>query len=189
VLRHPPNVILTTAYSEYAIQSYEFGVKDDLLKPISFGRFLQAINKVVSITNPELSTKKQQETIVSNTFMFFKSDKKVYKFYFQEILFFQGFGNYVKVHTSIKKPILVLDKLSNLENKLMSNGFIRVHKSYVINISLVKEISGNIIIIKNTEIPIGISSGQTHQTLTNEKMILSFDESRTYNSNDLTKSI
>ena len=154
-LQNQPNVILTTAYSEYALKSYEFNVKDYLLKPIAFERFLKAVNKI-AYSETDL-TKNIFDANSLKKFIFFKADKKVYKFYFNEILFFEGFGNYVKVHSLSKKTILVLDKLSNLEKNLKSNGFIRVHKSYIINISFVKEISGNRIIINNTEIPIGES--------------------------------
>ncbi len=153
---HPlPNVILTTAYSEYAVQSYELNVKDYLLKPITFERFLKAVNKTI-FSETDL-TENKSEMNTTNKFMFFKADKKVYKFYFYEIIFFEGYGNYVKVYSLNKKPILVLDKLNNLGKILSSNDFIRVHKSYIVNLSLVKEISGNRIIINNIEIPIGQS--------------------------------
>ena len=154
-IQNPPNVILTTAYSEYAVQSYELDVKDYLLKPIAFNRFLKAVNKIAYSETD--STENESESNSPDKFMFFKADKKVYKFYFHEIIFFEGFGNYVKVHSLNKKTILILDKLNNLENNLSTNSFIRVHKSYIVNISLVKEISGNRIIINNTEIPIGQS--------------------------------
>jgi len=153
-LQHYPNIILTTAYSEYAVKSYELGVTDYLLKPISFERFFMAINK---ITNSENEHSKNKLEISNNTFMFFKANKKVYKYYYNEIAYFEGCGNYVKVHSLTKKTIIVLDKLSTLENKLDSKGFIRVHKSYLINISLVDEISGNMIKIKEQEITIGQS--------------------------------
>ena len=154
-IQNSPHVILTTAYSEYAVQSYELNVKDYLLKPIAFDRFLTAINKITPTETAKPETDIEEDN--TNTFMFFKADKTVYKFYYDEILFFEGYGNYVKVHSSTKKTILVLDKLSSLENKLISQGFKRVHKSYLINLSKVNEISGNQIMIDDTKIPIGQS--------------------------------
>lgn len=155
-LEHPPVIILTTAFSEYALESYEFGVKDYLLKPIAFERFLKAVNKVAN--EKELQIPNQtEETNHEQKFMFFKADKKFFKFYFEEILFFEGCGNYVKVHTSSHTPIMVLDKLSNLETKLIRYDFVRTHKSFLINLEHVKEIYGNRIIIQENEVPIGAS--------------------------------
>jgi len=152
-LQNPPEVILTTAYSQYAVQSYELNVKDYLLKPISFNRFFKSINKVISgFENKELEKIKN----VSD-FMFFKSDKKTYKFYFKNILYFEGYGNYVKIHSVEKKTILILDKLSNLQNILSTKGFLRVHKSFIINMNLIVEIDGNQIEIGDYKIPIGLS--------------------------------
>ena len=90
-------------------------------------------------------------------FIFFKSDKKFFRFYFEEILFIEGSGNYVKVHTATQKPILVLDKLSHLEKSLGNVGFIRTHKSFMVNLQHVKEIAGNRIIIHGVKVPIGAS--------------------------------
>lgn len=156
-LDNTPAVILTTAFSEYALESYDFGVKDYLLKPISFERFLKAVNKVVLENESKTDPQNIENTSSEQTFMFFKADKKFFRFYFEEILFFEGYGNYVKVHTADKQPILVLDKLSDLEKKLSPNNFIRTHKSFIINLLHVKEIEGNRIFINQNEIPIGAS--------------------------------
>lgn len=158
-LRNPPKVILTTAYSEYALVSYEFGVLDYLLKPISFERFFQAVNKVME--NMGESEIKSPETIKieeksANNFVFLKSDKKLYKVFYDDILYLEGYGNYVKVFTT-EKMILVLEKLSELEQQLPSEKFVRVHKSYIISISHIKIIEGNLISIGQAQVPIGES--------------------------------
>lgn len=155
-LANPPAVILTTAFSEYALESYDFGVKDYLLKPIAFDRFLKAVNKVIAGKEPQNEKQVEAATEVPK-FIFFKSDKKFFRFYFEEILFIEGSGNYVKVHTATQKPILVLDKLSHLEKSLGNVGFIRTHKSFMVNLQHVKEIAGNRIIIHGVKVPIGAS--------------------------------
>ena len=121
-LQNPPKVILTTAFSEFGVESYEYGVSDYLLKPIAFERFLKAVNKILMPKNIDFPIEKVQEILpTENEFIFFKADKKIHKFYFKEILFFEGSGNYVKIHTENAPPLLVLEKLSDSEEKLPSN--------------------------------------------------------------------
>jgi DNA-binding LytR/AlgR family response regulator len=158
-LRNPPKVILTTAYSEYALVSYEFGVVDYLLKPISFERFFQAVNKVLeNLGENEIKTPENNkiEEKSPNNFVFLKSDKKLYKVFYDDIFYLEGYGNYVKVFTA-EKMILVLEKLSELEQQLPSEKFVRVHKSYVVSISHIKIIEGNMISIGQAQVPIGES--------------------------------
>lgn len=156
-LENPPSVILTTAFSEYALESYEFGVKDYLLKPIAFERFVKAVNKVAHEKEFKIQQEVTEQYPVEQKFMFFKVDKKFFRFYFEEILFFEGCGNYVKIHTSNNHPIMILDKLSDLEKKLSKHNFIRIHKSFLVNLLHVKEIEGNRTFIEQSEIPIGAS--------------------------------
>ena len=158
-LRNPPKVILTTAFSEFAVESYEYGVTDYLLKPISFERFLKALHKILLPKNTDVLPEKIQEKPTNdNEFIFFKADKKIHKFYFKEILFFEGSGNYIKIHTESSTPLMVLEKLSELEIKLPQNQFVRVHKSYIVNLSQIKQIEGNMIkLIGNKEVPISQS--------------------------------
>jgi DNA-binding LytR/AlgR family response regulator len=154
-LQNPPKVILTTAFSEFAVESYEYGIADYLLKPIAFERFLKAVNKILLPKNSEFPIEKVQEKPTSeNEFIFFKADKKIHKFYFKEILFFEGSGNYLKIHTENTTPLMVLEKLSDLEEKLPQNQFMRVHKSFIINIFHIKQIEGNMIKIKDKTVAV-----------------------------------
>ncbi|HEU4497071.1 MAG TPA: LytTR family DNA-binding domain-containing protein, partial [Flavobacterium sp.] len=154
-LSSPPKVILTTAFSEFAVESYEYGISDYLLKPVSFERFLKAVNRLSAPKHIDFPAAGEQgDTSAKASFMFFKADKKIYKFYLSEIVFFEGCGNYVKVHAQNKNTILVLDKLSELEEKLPSGEFIRVHKSFIANLSHISMIEGNIIKAAQKEIPI-----------------------------------
>ena len=105
--------------------------------------------------NEELSTGGiENKAEIETTFIFFKADKKNYKYFFKDILFIEGSGNYVKIHTQNEKPLMVLDKLTELQEKLPKKQFIRVHKSFIVNISHVQKIEGNMINTKDKVIPI-----------------------------------
>ncbi len=154
-LQNPPKVILTTAFSEYGVESYEYGIIDYLLKPIAFERFMKAVNKILMPKNEELSTRGiENNAEIETTFIFFKADKKIHKYHFADILFIEGSGNYVKIHTQNEKPLMVLDKLTELQEKLPAKQFIRVHKSFIVNISHIQKIEGNMINLKDKVIPI-----------------------------------
>jgi DNA-binding LytR/AlgR family response regulator len=154
-LQNPPRVILTTAFSEFGVESYEYGISDYLLKPIAFERFLKAVNKILIRKNEELSTERiENKAEMESTFIFFKADKKIHKYYFADILFIEGSGNYVKINTQNEKPLMVLDKLTELQEKLPTKQFIRIHKSFIVNISHIQKIEGNMINIKDKVIPI-----------------------------------
>lgn len=153
-LQNPPKVILTTAYSEFGVESYEYGTTDYLLKPISFERFLKTVNKILMPQNTPLATNQTKEKAEEPTFIFFRADKKIHKYYLKDILFVEGSGNYVKIHTLNEKPLMVLDKLTELQEKLPEKQFIRVHKSFIVNILHIHKIEGNMINVKDKEIPV-----------------------------------
>jgi DNA-binding LytR/AlgR family response regulator len=154
-LQNPPKVILTTAFSEYGVESYEYGIIDYLLKPIAFERFLKSVNKILIPKSEEFSTGGlDKKAEIEPTFIFFKADKKIHKYYFADILFIEGSGNYVKIYTQNEKSLMVLDKLTELQEKLPAKQFIRVHKSFIINISHIQKIEGNMINLKDKVIPI-----------------------------------
>jgi DNA-binding LytR/AlgR family response regulator len=154
-LQNPPRVILTTAFSEFGVESYEYGISDYLLKPIAFERFLKAVNKILIPKNEELSSEGiENRAEIEPKFIFFKADKKIHKYYFSDILFIEGSGNYVKINTQNEKPLMVLDKLTELQEKLPTKQFIRIHKSFIVNISHIQKIEGNMINIKDKVIPI-----------------------------------
>ena len=156
-LNQTPKVILTTAFSEYGVESYEYGIVDYLLKPISFERFLKAVNKIILTENPAANVQQSQDGVPPlSSFIFFKADKKIHKYYFKDILFIEGSGNYVKIHAVQGSPLLVLDKLSDLVEKLPNDQFIRVHKSYIINVAHIEQIQGSSISIRGTGIPLSV---------------------------------
>jgi len=164
-LQNPPKVILTTAFSEFGVESYEYGITDYLLKPIPFERFLKAVNKILMPENTQLTITQNQEKTEEPTFIFFKADKKIHKYYFKDIIFVEGSGNYVKIHILNEKPLMVLDKLTELKDKLPQKHFLRVHKSYVVNVLHIQKIEGNMIKIKDKVIPISATFKQNLQGL------------------------
>ncbi|MCL6524272.1 MAG: LytTR family DNA-binding domain-containing protein [Thermoflavifilum sp.] len=156
-LAQPPLVILSTAYADYALKGYELNVVDYLLKPFSFERFVQAVNKAA-----EWFQLKQQATTgnatpsadASKPFIVVKADYKLHRIFYDDILFIEGLREYVAFHTNSGK-IITLESLRNLEETLPADMFIRVHKSYIVNKTKVKSLYGNQLDIAGQWIPIG----------------------------------
>jgi DNA-binding LytR/AlgR family response regulator len=148
-LQNPPLVIFTTAYPEYAIESYEVHAIDYLLKPFSFNRFLQAVNKAADRLSDH------ESSAISDNFILLKADKKTHKVKIADIRILESMGDYVKVYFNNEK-LIVHDTLSRLHSILPENIFVRVHKSYVISSHHFQYIEGNTVKIGETEIPIGL---------------------------------
>ncbi len=142
-LTAPPKVIITTAYPDYALEGFELDVVDYLLKPFSFERFHKAVLKALSQPN---------ETRALD-YLFIKSDKEFYKVEVADILFLKSDDNYVKIITSDKQHMQSGSLQSWTEQ--LPDGFIRVHKSYMVNLSKVDKVAGNRVYINPHEIPIG----------------------------------
>lgn len=149
-LVNPPNVILTTAYREYALEGYELNVVDYLLKPISLDRFMKAVNKVGL---KEESVKEEPNT-VSEDYLYIKADKKMVQVYFKDILYIEGLSNYVRIFTH-GKPIISYQKLSYLESVLPQKDFFRSHRSYIVSARNIKAYNSTHLEIGGNEIPIG----------------------------------
>lgn len=162
-LTHPPLIIITTAYQEYAIESFELEVCDYLLKPYSFERFIKAVNRAVEFKKMKDSSESPVMTMPSATqtaqpavkeSIFLKSDKKVYQVHYQDILYLESWGSYVKFHLT-DQVIVTLERLSNYEKSLPSSLFVRVHKSYIVNLKKIQVMEGNTLKINGSELPIG----------------------------------
>src|SRR5579871_1911204 len=151
---NPPLVILTTAYAEYALESYEFSVIDYLLKPISFERFHKAINK---ITDGRLFSQLavEKENILADH-IFIKSSNKFFKVNFSEIVFIEAMKDYLKIHTNDYR-LVTLQTMSEMERILPQKQFLRVHKSFIVAVSHIRTVYGNSIEMEKETIPIGIS--------------------------------
>lgn len=152
-LSHPPLVIFTTAYKDYAIEGFELSAVDYLLKPFAFERFLTAVNKAKDIHDGQLENK---DVSLKKDFLTIKADHKLYKVQYKDIRFIEGQREYVSFHTPTGR-ITALMSLKKLEESLPSELFIRCHKSYIINKTMVSALEGNSLAILDKSIPIGQS--------------------------------
>lgn len=150
-LNFKPLVVITTAYREYAVKSFELDVLDYLVKPIPFDRFLKTINKVYQQINSATTaeTKLNQEPHI-----FLKVDKKLVKVNLNDILFIESLKDYIKIATTIGDYV-VHKSLTAISEELPQSNFIRVHRSYNISINKISAIEGNTIEIAGRRIPIG----------------------------------
>lgn len=162
VLTNKPKVIMTTAYDKYAVAGFELDVVDYLLKPISFERFLKAVNKVYDLINLERQNntsdkiKLENEILDNDTYFFVKSGTQLIKINFDDVLYIEGQGDYLSIVTKNKK-ILTLQTFSKMEKILPENVFVRVHKSYIVSLPHIEKIERNRIIIGEKYIPISES--------------------------------
>ncbi|MFA6402494.1 MAG: LytTR family DNA-binding domain-containing protein [Salinivirgaceae bacterium] len=140
-----PLVIITTAYSEYALKGYELNVTDYLLKPFTIERFIQSVEKVF--------IQLDKSTNDNRDFFFVKTDYKIEKIFFNDILFIEGMRDYRCIHTNTKK-ILTLQTFTDLEHDLPKSKFCRVHKSFMVTLNKIDLIERNRIKIKDAYIPI-----------------------------------
>ncbi len=142
-LSNPPKVIFTTAYEQYALQGYELDILDYLLKPISFDRFLKAANKAF-----DYFRSKQEET---TDYFFAKTETRLEKIVFEEMLFAEAMENYVAIYTRDKK-IITHSTLKGLAEKL-PRYFIQPHKSYLVNMNYIDAVEGNLLHVKKFQVP------------------------------------
>jgi len=158
-LRIKPVVVFTTAYQEYALDGFNLDVVDYLLKPISFDRFVQGVQKAIDLiqTGTRHKTEDQAQAISQQTDSInLKSDARIFRVKFDDILFIEGLKEYVTFYTT-KRKIVVLESLKNLEETLPATKFRRVHKSYIVNTEKIGSLYGNQIEIGDHKIPIGKS--------------------------------
>lgn len=142
------NFIITSAYPEYALDAFKFHVIDYLLKPITFSRFYQAVDKFIQ-------WKMVFQSSSFDDYIFVRADRKYHKIVFSEIDYIEGLRDYIRIHVNGEK-IMVLENLKTILDKLPSNRFVRIHRSYIISIDKIKLIEGNRIQLNNHEfVPIG----------------------------------
>ena len=148
-LPHPPLVIFTTAYPQYAVEGFELNAVDYLLKPFSFDRFWKAVLKARSMKeNPQATVANAEED-----FFYIKSDNKLVKINYADVQFIEALQNYVAIHTDQKKYITYLT-FHSIEEYLPANRFVKTHKSYIVAMHKVESIEGNEILIGKNRIPI-----------------------------------
>lgn len=153
-----PKVIITTAYESYAIKGYELDVSDYLLKPISLQRFIKSVDKIYnSITDNSKKSKENNhvtEKKRKDDFIFIKTEYRIEKINFKDILYVEGMKDYLQIHTEDKK-IMTLLNFNKLLKHLPADNFIRVHKSYVVSVNKIKSVERKSISVRDVKIPIG----------------------------------
>jgi DNA-binding LytR/AlgR family response regulator len=148
-----PKVIFTTAYEKYALDGFKLDVVDYLLKPFSFEEFLKAVQKVQKLIKLENNVPDQVEA--NNEFLFLKSDYKIKRINFNDILYIEGLKDYVKVYIqNSSRPILSLTTMKLIESKLPVNKFMRVHRSFIVNLGKIDTIERSRIVFGKTFIPV-----------------------------------
>ncbi|BFM43604.1 LytTR family DNA-binding domain-containing protein [Flavobacterium sp. CFS9] len=156
-----PLVIFTTAFSDYAVEGFNLGAVDYLVKPIPFHRFLKSVVRAQQVLNPATTVQTISEHTtppeLEQDFMFVRAEYENVKMNFSDILFIEGLKDYVKIYTIDNKFTLTLISLIKLENLLSNKGFSRIHRSYIINIKHVKSIQKNKVLISDKRIPISES--------------------------------
>ena len=149
VLQNRPLTVVTTAFSEFALESYELDVVDYLKKPITFERFVKAVNKVEQRLQPAVRSK-----LDVIDYIFVKESTRFVKVNIDEILYIEGLKNYVSIHT-IAQKIVSLQRLKTLEDQLPADKFIRVHNSYIVAKKAISSVQENEVRIGGANIPIG----------------------------------
>lgn len=153
-IKNPPKVIITTAFSQYAIEGFEMDVVDYLIKPVTFERFFKAINKFFATRTHQDVTLERENQVNDHAFIYVKENKKIIKIYLKEIHFIEGLNEYIRIHTDNRR-VVVKSSLQSIESKLPSEQFIRVHKSYIVSIPKIRAFNATTIELENAKVRIG----------------------------------
>lgn len=158
-LRNPPKVILTTAFREFAVEGFELDVVDYLVKPVSKERFLKSVSKFTRISEPASLPHIEEEP-----FIFLKVEKEIRKLRFSEVLYVEALKNYARIKTTTR-DLIVYYTLSYLEDKLPAGKFLRVHKSFIVNIDKIDHYTSSEFVIDKHKIPIGKTYTETAERI------------------------
>jgi DNA-binding LytR/AlgR family response regulator len=155
--KNPPKVIFTTAYRKFAVEGFELDAVDYLLKPISFERFLKAVNKVLQMnlqSHNAIPVPAEHHVETAQSFLYFRADRKMIKVLFNDILYIEGLKDYIRI-TTTSRAIVTKHLLASLEEMLPPDDFIRIHKSYIIAINKIDSYNADSVEIAKHELPIG----------------------------------
>ena len=162
-LPYPPAIIFATAFGEYALNGFDLGIVDYILKPISFPRFLKACNKAKGIIEQGKLKHSSAAVKNENLHLFIKENDKLTKVLFTDIYYVEAMGDYIKIITS-SATLITYSTLKGFEERLNNEKFVRTHKSFVVRINAIKAISGNtVILIDGSVIPISKNYKETFQ--------------------------
>ena len=154
-LKNPPKTILTTAYRDYALEGYDLGVVDYLLKPITFERFFKAVDKFLSTNTANIEVKTKES--VPDEFILVKSGIKNYKININDIIYIESLKDFIKINMTGDKNITSKYKIGDIQQELNQDNFLRIHRSFIINTSKITAFTLNEIEVGGIEIPIGAS--------------------------------
>lgn len=164
-LAQPPAVVLCTAHAAHALDAFDLGVVDYLLKPIRFERFVKTINRLhatapvtASPTSPSIAPaallpSPAPEPVVDSIFL--KTDAGTERVRFADLHFVEGYGNFVKCHLASGRVLLTAETMKQMESQLPAGQFLRIHKSYLVNLASVERLSGNVLLVGARELPVG----------------------------------
>jgi DNA-binding LytR/AlgR family response regulator len=168
-LQHPPHIIITTAYHEYALQGYEHNVVDYLLKPVEFNRFLMAVNKLRTIHSQEIH--QAMAPPAERSYLFFNVGKKKVKVYQDEILYIESLKEYIRIYTT-GRSIITKCQMNEIENLLNKGQFLRVHRSYLVAKNRIDAFTATDVEITGKLIPVGRSYKELVQTILEGRSVL-----------------
>jgi len=167
-MTHPPITIITSAYSTYAVESYELNVLDYLLKPISFERFLKAVHKAKDYFELQQNSSSNKETVYN--YFFIKCDNRYEKLLYNDILFVEALQNYVVIHTETQKFISYIT-LKSVEEQLPKEQFIKINKSYIVSLLKIKSIDANVLTVGKHTLPIGRMFKEAVQAILSDRLL------------------
>ncbi|PLW99373.1 MAG: DNA-binding response regulator [Marinilabiliales bacterium] len=156
-LKNPPKVIIVTAYRDFAIEGYELDVIDYLLKPVSFERFLKAMNKYFENNDSRpILLSDDRQSLSPDLFIYVKENKKVQKIYLKDILYIESLKEYIRIHTNSNK-IVTKVQIGYIEKQLPQDHFLRIHKSFIVGLMHVTAFTSHSIEIGDIELPLSRS--------------------------------
>jgi DNA-binding LytR/AlgR family response regulator len=156
-LANPPKVIFTTAFRKFALEGFELNAVDYLLKPISFGRFITAVNRVLQLqitAGSNVYTNIETESVGNQSFLYIRANRRMVKVLYDEILYIESLKDYLKIVTP-DKTIISRSSISSMEEMLPKNAFLRIHRSYIVAINKVESFNGESVDVSKNELPIG----------------------------------
>jgi DNA-binding LytR/AlgR family response regulator len=169
-LNAKPMVVFTTAYPDYAVEGFQLHVLDYLVKPIAFERFLQTAQRAYDQVHASATATNNEAVPANEAYIFIKSGTRMHKVYLHDIYAIEGLREYAQVKTKGQK-ILTLTRLSELEEALQGKGFIRIHKSHIINISKIDSIEFNQVKVGDDLVPIGEKYKSSFEDVIRRKLI------------------
>ena len=153
-LSNPPRIIFTTAFRDYAVDGFELGAIDYLLKPYSFERFLKAVHKVLELDHKPAPTQREPVQSATDKFLYVRADRKMVKVMIQEVLYVESLKDYVRIHMPTYQ-VITKQTISSLEEMLPEDEFMRIHRSFIVPIKRIDSYNQHAVFINKNELPVG----------------------------------